>query len=105
MPIILAANRMFEIQHVVNCPGEEDLPLKVYGVVNNTVMVPNRVFLSGYMEAREKVSGPIDLSSEDIRCDLKSQNCEKYFSLKVTFILILIFFILLFFRFQEYAEL
>lgn len=86
LPYIFAAKKNYEVQHVISCPGEDNTPLEIHVEVNNTTMIPNRVFISGYVEAKEKVSGPLDLSFEANRCNLKSENCEKYTGLKVLFI-------------------
>lgn len=85
LPFVLAAFRNLEIQHIINCPGKNDLPLNFHVKVNNTVLVPNRIIFSGYLESMEKINGPLDLSFEINRCDLKSENCERFTGIKVKF--------------------
>lgn len=85
LPLILAVKKIFLIEHIVNCSGGEDLPLDFHLEVNNSAKIPNRLFLSGYLEAKQKVTGPLELSSEDNRCDLNSENCEKHSGFKVDF--------------------
>lgn len=83
LPIVLAAKKSFEIQHIVDCPGGDDLPLSFHAEINNTVIIPNQIIFAAYLEAKEKITGPIDLSLEINRCDLKSENCEKITGIKV----------------------
>lgn len=85
LPLVLAAKKNFEIKHVVNCPGDDDLPMSFHAEVNNSALIPNQIIFSAFMEAKKKVSGPLELNAENNRCDLKSENCEKYFGFKVCF--------------------
>lgn len=80
---ILAAKKHFHIEHAVDCPESENLPIHTYVEVNNTANVPNKIFFSGYLEIKEKVLGPLEFNYEVNRCDLKAEKCEKFTAMKV----------------------
>lgn len=89
--VILCAKKHFLIEHAVDCPGTENLPIHSFIEVNNSANVPNKIYFSGYIEVKEKITGPLDFVYEVNRCDLKAENCEKFTGMKVIKFLLLVY--------------
>lgn len=84
LPIVFAAKKIFSINHIENCANEKGkLPILINFKANNT-NIPNTIFFSGNLEVVEKVPGPLEVSFEVNRCDLKAEKCERYNGMKVS---------------------
>lgn len=83
LPLVLGAKKNFVVEHAVDCPGTENLPIHTFVNVNKTANVPNKIYFSGYIEVKEKISGPLDFNYEINRCNLNAENCERYTGMKV----------------------
>lgn len=87
LSLVLAAKKIFQIDHAVDCPESEHLAIHTFVEVNNTANVPNKIFFSGYLEVKEKVVGPLEFNYEVNRCDLKAEKCEKFTGIKVNILI------------------
>lgn len=82
--LVFGASKNFAIEYVVDCPGEEGLPITSQFNVNNTSNIANKIIFSAQLNVAEKVPGPLEFVFEVNRCDLKGEKCEKYSSIKVS---------------------
>lgn len=78
-----AAQKIYEITQCDNCQGNQ--PIMTVLEITNGTLVPNKAQFSGYLEVKEKISGPLEFSFDANRCDFAMKKCEKYNTMKVSY--------------------
>lgn len=79
--IIFAAQKIYEVSKVTNCPGDQ--PILASIVAENISTTPNKIEFSAQLDVSEKVPGPLEFIFDSNKCDLSMKKCEKFTSLKV----------------------
>lgn len=78
----LAALKVYQVTRYENCEGNQPIFVSVTAK-NASDVPPDQVVISGLLEVKDRVNGPLKISFDCSRCDFSMEKCEKYTILKV----------------------